>query len=86
MDTVKVEIAVGKETKEVIDALVELVADIRAKKEITLIASENLQGIYKAIEGVDQVGVELKSDLRNETISYAGLKIADALAPDEVAS
>lgn len=86
MESVKVEIEVAKESKEVVDAVVELIADIRAGKDISLIAGENLPGLLKAVEGVDKLGEEMKSNLRNETISYAGLKLADVIAPDEAAA
>lgn len=81
--TVKVEIEVGKETKELVDALADLVEDIRAKKDMSLIAAENLAGLLKAVEGVDQLDDEMKSSARNSSGAYAALKIADAIAPSK---
>lgn len=85
MSNVKVEIEVGKETKEVADALKALILDIKAKKDISLIAAENLSSLLKAVEGVDKLDDELKSSARNATIAYVGLQISEALLPSEKA-
>lgn len=51
-----------KESAEIYDALVELVKDIKAKKDITALVSENLAGLMKAVEGFDQLGAEAKAE------------------------
>ncbi|MGB0452566.1 MAG: hypothetical protein ACPGJV_02545 [Bacteriovoracaceae bacterium] len=79
VQTEEVVITVGKETKEVVDALNELVKDIRAKKEVSVIAVENLPTLLKAVEGVDQLANEMKSVHRDATIAYSGMKISEAL-------
>jgi len=79
--TVKVELEVGKETKEVADAIHDLIEDIRAKKDISAIAAENLASLIKAVEGVDMLDDEMKHKSRNATVAYTGMKVADALLP-----
>lgn len=79
--TEKVELEVGKETKEVADAVSELIKDIREGKNLTIIAGENLPGLAKAIEGVDQLDDEMKHKSRNATVAYTGYKVAEALVP-----
>lgn len=81
----EVKIQVGKESKEVVDAIVELVKDIREGKDLALIAGENLPGLSKAIDGVDQVDDEMQSEVRNATVAYAGLQVADVLVPSKKA-
>ncbi len=81
VEKTKVEIEVGKESKEVVDAITLLVEDIREKKDISLIAAENLPSLMKAIEGVDKLDDEMKSEVRNATVAYAGLQVAETLVP-----
>lgn len=79
--SVKVEIEVGKESKDVVDLVADLIEDIKAKKDVSAIAAENLPGLMKAIEGFDQLDDEAKSKHRNSTIAYTGMRFADVLAP-----
>lgn len=79
LESEKVELLVGKESKDIVDAVAKLVGDIKAKKELTQIASESLPGLYNAIEGYDKVDDEMKSEFRNATIAYAGLEVAKIL-------
>lgn len=81
METVTVEIEVGKESKEVADALGDLVADIKAGKEVAAIVAENIPGLLKAIDGFDKLDDEMKAVSRNATVAYVAYKVADALAP-----
>lgn len=83
MESVKKELLVGKESAEVIDAIAELVKDIRAGKDVALIATENLTGLVTAVEGYDKIGAELGGELRNHTASYLVSQVLDALLPDE---
>lgn len=81
VETVKVELEVGKETKEVADAIHGLVSDIKAGKDVSAIALENLPALMKAVEGFDKLDDEAKHKTRNATGAYAAYKLADALAP-----
>ncbi len=83
VETKEVTIVVGKETKEVVDAVSELIADLKAKKDMSLIAMENLPGLLKAVEGVEMIDDEMKSQYRNATVAYSGMKVADALLPQK---
>lgn len=79
IQVVKVEIEVGKESKEVADAIAELVKDVKAGKDVSLIAAENLAGIAQAIEGYQKIGPEQKHDSRHATRGYLGMKVSEAL-------
>lgn len=81
VQTEKVELEVGKESKDVYDALADLVEDIKAGKDVSAIAAENLPGVMEAVEGFDQLDDEFKHKSRNATLAYGGYRIADALAP-----
>lgn len=76
-------LVVGKESSEVVDALHELIKDIKAGKSITEISAENLPGLMTAVSGYEDIDDEMKGAERNATIAYAGYKIGDALAPYE---
>lgn len=78
----EVVILVGKESKEVIDAVVGIIADIKAKKEVAEIVAGSLPSLMTAVDGYDKLDDEMKSDSRNETVAYAGLQITEVLAPD----
>lgn len=62
MDIVIKQLEVPKEMSEIVDALVGLVADIKAKKDISMIVAENLQPLMAAVEGFDKLGEEAKSE------------------------
>lgn len=81
VETVEVTIEVGKETKEVADAIHDLIVDIKEGKDITAITAENLSGLMKAIEGFDKLDDEQKHKTRNATDAYAAMKLTDALIP-----
>lgn len=78
----EVKILVGKESKEVIDSVVGIIADIKAKKPVAEIVAGSLPSLMTAVDGYDQLGDEMRSDSRNETVAYAGLQLAEVLAPD----
>lgn len=71
----------AKEVDDVMVLLTELVADIKAKKNLAVIASENLPNLFAALSGVDQVGAELNSNPKVvvETIGYRLGDLIDAL-------
>lgn len=62
IELVKEEIQVPKEMQDVRKFLVGLVEDIKAKKDVSLIAAENLPTLMIAIEGFSQLGEEAKDE------------------------
>lgn len=70
------EIEVPKEFDDVLLLVLELVRDLKDKKELAVVASENLPNLMNAIQGVDQIDDELKADLP------AFLKAASSRAVD----
>lgn len=76
---IPVQINVPKESKDVIDALVVLIADLKAKKSLVEISSDMLPRLLVAVEGYDQLGDELKSDGRDDLAAYAVSQILGAL-------
>lgn len=81
VQTVPKTLNVGKESSEVVDSLGELVKDIKAGKDISLIAAENLPSLLVAIDGFEKLDEEMKHKSRNATVAYSGYVIAEALAP-----
>lgn len=79
MATVQVVMEVPKESKEVVDAIVLLVKDIKAKKPIGEIAGDALPKVIQAAEGFDQVGGEIKSEGRDELAGYLVQQVFAAL-------
>lgn len=79
--TVEKVLVVGKESSEVADSLSELIKDIKAGKDVSLIAAENLPGLVKAVDGYDKMDDEMKHSSRNATVAYSGYVVAEALAP-----
>lgn len=62
MAKVVVELQVGKESKEVVDALASIVADVKAKKPLAEVAAGNLTKLFAAVEGFDKLDDEFKDD------------------------
>lgn len=83
VQTVAVELKVGKETKEVADCVSKIIKDIKAGKPVSEIATGNLQGLYTAVEGFDKLDDEAKHKSRNATGAYASYQLAEALVPVE---
>lgn len=52
----------AKEVDDVLVLLVELVKDVKAKKDLGAIAAENLPNLMAAITGADQVGAEVQAN------------------------
>lgn len=77
----KKEVDIAKEVDDVGRLLVELVADIRAKKSVTEIAGENIQNLIDAINGIDQVDDEIKANRKvvMATIGARTGELADAI-------
>ena len=81
MNTVNSELQVPKESKEILDALFDLYEDIKAGKNVGEITSENLTGLFAAVNGYEQLGEELKSSKRSDLMAYGVKRMADAFAP-----
>lgn len=60
MELVKREVELPKEISEVAKFLVEVIKDVKAKKDITTIIGENLTHLMAAIDGFDKLGDEIK--------------------------
>ena len=73
----------AKELDDVNVALIELVKDIKAGKDIGQITSENLPTIIAAVDGADQVGkeVEMNRKVALQTIGYRGGELVDVFLP-----
>lgn len=63
-----------KEMNEIRTAIRELVADIKAGKEVGALAGENLQNLIVAVEGFDKLDEEAKSQ---ESYAVYGLLASD---------
>ena len=78
MNTVKVEMEVPKELKEVVDALDAVLEKVLAKADIaeylTLVGT-----LSAAADGVDQLGDELKSEHRHAAVAYLTERISTRL-------
>lgn len=61
-----------KELNDVRKALVGIVEDVKAKKDLVVIAGENLQALSDAIAGLEKVGEEFK-DALPESLLCLGL-------------
>lgn len=69
---VDVTVKVPKEFNDVRVALVELVKDVKAGKDVGTIAAENLPTLLAAIAGADQIPTEFREELAKSTAA-AGL-------------
>ena len=62
MEFIKKELEVPKELNEVATLIVSLVEDIVAKKDLAVVAAENLPLLMTAIQGFEAMQEELKDD------------------------
>lgn len=76
---VKKEVEVTKEANEVFVALVELIKDIKAKKDITTIMAENITVLFAAVEGFEQLDDEIKHHAFYKTAGLGVAEIAEVL-------
>lgn len=79
VETVKVEMNVPKEAKEIVDFVAALLADALAKKPIAVIAADVLPKLMSAIDGYSGVADELKSEHKKELAAYLVMQVMDAL-------
>ena len=79
MNTVKVELNVPKESKEVVDFLAKVVMDLMAKKSIAEVAAGNLAMLMTAVGDFDALGEEMKSQNKDDLAAYLVKTIMSAL-------
>ena len=77
MEKVTISLEVPKEANEVKNFIVELIKDIKGKKEVTAIVAENLAGLMSAIDGFDKLSTESKE---KEIYNLAAVLVADLIA------
>ena len=73
----------AKELDDVLGLVVELIKDIKAKKSLAEIGSENVAGLMSAMSGIDQVGDELKLNKKAalNAVSLRVGELVEALLP-----
>lgn len=74
MAVIKKEVEIAKELDDCLALVIELVKDLKAKKALDLVLSENLPGLMNALGGIDQIGDELKLSAAYATI---GLRVGE---------
>jgi uncharacterized protein YejL (UPF0352 family) len=79
----KKEVSYAKEIDDVLNLVVGLVNDLKAKKDIALIVSGNLPALLTALDGINQLDAEISSN-RLVALQTIGAKLgdlADAILP-----
>jgi len=78
METVKVELEVSKELKEVGDFIVALINGIKGDKDVPVLLGELVGPLMVAVQGFDKLGEESKSKYIAATSAYiiSGLAVA----------
>jgi hypothetical protein len=66
----KKEIMIAKEVDDVMVFIIELLKDIKEKKDVSALVAENLTNLINAIGGIDQMSDELKDEALFATIGY----------------
>lgn len=79
MEMIEQVVKLPKELAEVKKCLVELVADIAAKKELAVIVSENLPLLIQAIEGFEKMAEEVKTPEAANVAALLGAEVFQAL-------
>lgn len=79
MQTVSVTIQVPKESKEVVDAVVGLIVDVRAGKSVSEIISGSLGKFVSAVDGFEAIQDEINSDGLDEMVGYTAQQLIQAL-------
>lgn len=82
IELVSVQIQVGKETKEVIDAVVALVIEakkVKSAAEIPAALMKHLEQVWAGVQGFQSIPEENKGPALKGTVGYAGHEIVGAL-------
>jgi len=74
MTTIKYEMQVPKEGKEIVDALTGIIEKVVAKAPLAEYV-ELFGELSRAVDGVEKVGEEIKSEFRDELAGYMTHKI-----------
>lgn len=72
---------VPKESKEIVDGIVELITDLKAKKSTSVVLADQLDNLSQYIDGWDQLDDELKSEYRDDLAGYLVQQIMEVLMP-----
>ena len=79
MEFIEQVVKLPKELAEVKKCLVELVADMAAKKELAIIVSENLPLLIQAVEGFEKMAEEVKAPEAANVAALLGAEVFQAL-------
>lgn len=84
----KRELDVAKECDDVMVLVVELVKDLKAKKEMAQVVAENLPHLMTALDGVQNLPEEVKAHRGAvmATVGYRAGELTDALIGEEEAA
>ena len=72
-------VTVAKEADDVLFAVIELVKDLKAGKDLATVAAENLPNLLTALNGVDQVTSEWASSPQ-AVYSTVGYRVGELVA------
>lgn len=75
----KKEVEFAKELDDAMFLIVELVKDIKAGKEMTVIAAENLPNLINAVSGAEQIGEEVSTSM-SVAVQTVTFRVADLVA------
>lgn len=79
VELLKKELEVPRNVQEISDLLVGLVEDLKAKKPLSALLSENMPPLMVAIEGLDKLGEEAKSPQLYNAIALLAADLARVL-------
>lgn len=78
MEPIKKEVLYAKETGELMTLLIELVKDLKAKKDVSALAAENLPLLIAAMDGMDKIPEEAKD--KHVMLSTVGMHVGELAA------
>ena len=79
--TIPVTLDVPKESKEIVDFMADIIVDIKAKKSVTEIATENFMPLFDAVKGFEDLDDEAKSQYRDDLAGYLVQRFMEVLMP-----
>ena len=77
--TVKSELQVTKEFREIVDFLSAVLRDVKAGKDVAEIAAAQFPALFKAVEGFDELSEEIHSEYLSDNAAYLVKAIMDEL-------
>lgn len=72
---------VPKESKEIVDGIVELIRDLKAKKSTSAVLAGQIDNISGYLDGWDELDDELKSEYRDDLAGYLVQQVMEILMP-----